>query len=367
MLTSDEFDHIRAVLAQILAFDGKVWFQGVYSGPSFMTELSRLAGPAASDEQLAAAAIRVCILREWRDEPSWLVRLLKQVKANSGVGGIDTVPELNAVIDRLVSKVNVLDEAWYTHWVRDGLPFVDRTSLRDTLRDVARSTGCPILRIEGAQGTGKTYTSELLEHVSQSSGWSFRVITVPVQAGAESQMNALVLAQIIVGEMGFKNSVADSGLSDPTVHSIPLLQTWILQSASSSGKQWWLFLDGFRLLPETNTARDLIQGLADRIANGHYRESLRLILSDYDKELSRVDEERVAFDRPEPRLADQIAFKAIRECLERLYKDIGRIPATNELEAKTQALLANFPADQPWIITLSKRLRVAAKGIRDGR
>ena len=196
--------------------------------------------------------------------PCWLVRLLNQVRANSGAGGIGNVTNVDTIIKRLKRKVNVLNEAWHVPWVRDGLPFIDRTSLRETLKEVACLAGRPILRIEGERGSGKTYSSELLEYVSQSGAWSFRVIKVPVEEGSEIMMNALVLAQIIVGEMGFKNSVADSGLSDPTVHYIPLLQTWILQCARSSGKQWWLFLDGFRALPEKNSAPSPCSGNGTR-------------------------------------------------------------------------------------------------------
>jgi hypothetical protein len=368
MLTSGEFDEIAAVLTQILAMNGagRAWFAGVYGGPTFLVVLDTLAGPAASDQQVAAAAIRACMLREWLDDPCWLLRLMRQVKANGGAGGIGMVANAEAIIARLEQRINVLDDVWYTPWVRDGLPFFDRGPLRDTLKTLARNTGRPILRIEGDPASGKSYSSQLLEYVSQETTWSFQVINVEVTEGSEIMMNALSLAQIIVGEMGFKNTVADSGLPDPTVHNIPLLQTWILQSARASGKQWWLFLDGFRKLPEKNTARDLIQGLGDKIANGNYRQHLRLILSDYDKALSRVEEEKVAFDRPQ-RLPDAEALPAVRDCLSRVYREANRAPAEGELDAKAQAVLLGIPPDEAWVVAVSKRLKAMAKGIRNGQ
>jgi len=367
MLKPHEFDQIQLVLTQILAMnDARGWLRTVYSGPTFMVELNEMVGQTASDEQVAAAAIRTCMLREWADDPCWLVTLLRRVKESSGVGGIGIVPDIDPLIQRLMNKVNVLDDIWYTPWVQDGLPFVDRAPLRDTLCDLARVNGRSILRIEGGPDTGKTYSSQLLEHVSLASGLSFRVIKVEVESGSEIMMNALSLAQIIVGEMGFPNTVADSGLPDPTVHHIPLLQTWILRCALNSKTRWWFFLDGFGLLPENNTARNLIQGLADKIANGNFRQWLRLILVDYDKPLSRVEDEKVVFDRPDPQLPTPVAEAAIRECLERLYRELGRTPQPGELEAKAQALLANIPPADPWIVTVNKRLRAAAKGIRNG-
>jgi hypothetical protein len=368
MLTGDEFLQIQSTLTQVLALNGgKVWFRNVYAGPDFMVALNEFVGPAASDEQVAGGAIHACMLREWIDDPCWLVRLLGQVKANAGVAGIGSVPNIDALIARLNNKINVLDEIWYAHWVEGGLPFVDRTPLRDTLREFARSSGRAILRIEGDPDTGKTYSKELLEHVSASSGWSFRLINVEVERGSEITMNALSLAQIIVGEMGFPNSITDSTLPDPTVHNISLLQTWILRCARASEKRWWFFLDGFGLLPETNSARNLIQGLADKIANSSHRQWLRLILVDYDNPLSRVEEEKIAFDRPNSPLTPETAVPAVHDCLDRLYREIGRTPTPGELQLKAEALLSNIPATDSWIITINKRLRAAAKGIRNGQ
>ncbi len=368
MLTSSEFDEIASVLTQILAVNsiGRAWYLAVYGGPGFSVLLDELAGPAASDHLLAAAGIRVCLMREWTDDPCWLLKLLNQVRANAGAGGVGLVSNVDAIIDRITRKINILDEVWYSPWVRDGEPFFDRGPLRDTLKNVSRTTGRAILRIEGDADSGKTYSSQLLEYVSQETAWSFQVINVEVEKGSEITLNALSLAQIIVGEMGFRHTVADSGLADPAVHSIPVLQTWILQSARASGKQWWLFLDGFRLLPEKNTARDLVQGLADKIANGSYRQYLRLILCDFDKPLSRVDEDKMLFDRPQ-RLSDPDALLAVRECLRRLYIAENKIPAPGELDARAQAVLLNLPADEPWIVSVSRRVKATARGVRNGQ
>jgi hypothetical protein len=366
MLRMEEFDEIRTALTQIVVLNGRNYFQ-IIAGIEFMEALNKRAGPAASDEQIAAGALQVCMRREWTDMPCWLIRLLMQVKAQGGIGGVNPVAKIDDIIQRLEQKINVLDDVWYSHWVTDGLPFVDRTPLRDTLKEFSRSTGRAILRIDGEPDTGKSYSKQLLEHVSATEGWSFRIINVELEKGAEISMNALVLAQLIVGEMGFPNKVSDSGLQDPTVHNIPILQTWILRCARESEKRWWFFLDGFGSLPESNTARSLIQGLADKIANGSYREILRMILVDYDKPLSRVEEEKIAVDRSDTPLSAHLTEQAVYDCLERLYQQLSRTPATDELETKTKALLSDIPAGAPWIVTLNKRLRAAAKAIRNGQ
>ena len=366
MVTSDEFTEIQGALTQIVALNGRNVFQAIFAGPDFMIALNKQAGPAASDEQIAAGALHACIRREWMDNPCWLVRLLTYMQGNAGIGGVNLVANLNTVIQRLNQNINVLDEVWYTHWVEGGLPFVDRTALRDTLKDFSRATGRAILRIDGDPDTGKSYSKYLLEHVSATQGWSFRIISVELEAGADIGMNATSLAQLIVGEMGYPNALANSGIQDTAVESIPMLQTWILRCARESDRRWWFFLDGFRSLPESNTARSLIQGLADKIANGSYRENLRMILVDYDKPLSRVEEEKVAFDRSDIPLSAQLLEQAVYDCLERLYCELQRVPASGELDSKAKVLVANLPPSS-WIVDLNKRLRAAAKAIRNGQ
>src|SRR5580765_2243515 len=122
MLNTEEFDEIRGALTQIVVLNGRNYFQ-VIAGLPFMEALSKLAGPAASDEQVASGAIQVCMRREWRGTPCWLVRLLTEVKAQGGTGGVQQIATVDTIIERLNNRINVLDHVWYSHWVTDGLPF----------------------------------------------------------------------------------------------------------------------------------------------------------------------------------------------------------------------------------------------------
>jgi hypothetical protein len=366
MLTSLEIDDLQAVLTEVLSVQGRNWLKTVFAGPAFFTLLSEEIGPAASDTEAAAGAIRVCIRRDWQEDPCWLLRLVQTVDAESGNNGISFVANAGQIILRLQQKINVLDERWYDQWLQSGVPFLYRPQLRDSLRELARVTGRPILRIDGAPDSGKSYSNELLQHVSQSNAWNFEVIPIEVGDGMDLAINALTLSQQIVGEMGFKNGVSDSPLADPTVHNIPLLVTWILQSARNSNKQWWLFLDGFRFLSNKNSARALIQGLADKIANGAHKQWLRLVLIDYDEALVKVDEEKVAYDVVPPAIPAAKAQREVENCLNALYRQIGRSVTTNEVQAKAAAVIANIPANKPWMMGLNTLVKAAAKGIRNG-
>ncbi len=367
MLRPSEFDAIQVVLTRILAMNqSRQYFTALFDA-SFFVELSEIAGPAATDEQVAAAALRVCVRREWLEDPCWLVRLLMQIGGHAGLAGVGVVPNLNDIVQRLNDRINVLNEIWHSSWVRNGFPFADRAALRETLEDLSSAGGRAILRIEGDPRSGKTYTTELLEYVSEASAWKFKIIQVKIEEGGDQGMNALTLAQIIVGEMGFANTPRDSPLLDPTVHNISSLLSWILRCAINSGRQWWLFFDGFRFLPQQNSARSLAQGLADKIANGSHRQYLRLILTDFDTLLSRVDDEKIAYDRLVTPLPDPEARAAVRDCLDRVYKDAKRNPAPGDLDARTEAVLAGIPPNEAWTPALSKRLRAMARGIRNGQ
>ncbi|HEY6321602.1 MAG TPA: hypothetical protein VJA16_08610 [Thermoanaerobaculia bacterium] len=123
----------------------------------------------------------------------------------------------------------------------------------------------------------------------------------------------------------------------------------------------------FGRLAAKNDARDLIQDLADQIANAGVRQFLRLILVAYDEPLAKVEEERLAYDWVPSRLSESIAQQSVMECLAAVYRKVGRKASAKELEAKAAAVLANRHAGVPWIKSMNRNLKSAARGIRDGR
>ena len=362
LLTDTEFESVLGVLTNILAVQGgRAWFGQVFAGPDFPKALSAAAGPTASDEQVAAAAIQVCLDHEWLDKPvCWLERLLAAIRNEGGAGGVGVVADIDQILARVHNEINVLDEVWYHNWLRNDAPFVDRGPLRNALTSFARADGRPILRVEGDPKTGKSYSRELLEYVSQNSRWSFEVVPVEIQEGAGFDINSVRLTQLIVGGMGASPALSESGLPDPAEEDIQLLLNWIWRVASNARKKWWIFLDGFRFVHPRNSARKLIQALAERIANGNYRQWLRLILVDYDEPLSRVDEDdRVAYDRPDPAKAD---VTAVADCLRQLYSRRGVAVSIPDLMVKAQAIVSALPPGA-YFATLYKLVKAAGKSI----
>jgi hypothetical protein len=362
VLTETEFDDILKVLTDILAMNGgRAWFNTVFQGPEFPKLLSVAIGQTGSDEQVAGAAIQVCINREWLDEtPCWMERMLISIH-KQGETGIGEVTNMPVIIDRIHNKINIRDQIWYHNWVLDDRPFVDRNLFRETLTQVARVDGRPILRIEGESKTGKSYSRQLLQYVSLTSQWSFKVIQVEIREGTGFTMNSLRLAQQSVGEMGGSTALTETGVADPSEDDIPLLLTWIWRIACNASKRYWIFLDGFRFLHQKNSARSLIQALADKIANGNYRQWLRLVLVDFDEELTQVDEEdSVAYDRPDPAKADA---NAILDCLRQCCIKKNKTPDDAALLLKAQAIVASALANQPYFVNLNKTMKAARKSL----
>lgn len=358
MLTRDEIEAITPVLRDLIARHGRNWFIGALLPSAFLSELSIAAPATASDDLVAAAALQVCINKEWPQQPglaSWLELLLTAVATQ----GLTPVPNLTvAIIPRIQRRENILDQNWDEEWLLNDFPFFDRTELRIAVRSFAPLTGKPVLRIEGPTKVGKTYSKELFEKVSLTGAWAFRVVKVELKNGAQITMNALTLAAALLQGMGCDADTSALPLSEPKDQNILLLKGWVLQKAASTRQKWWFFLDGFRFLPPGNSARLLIQALADSIANDSYRERLRLILVDYDEDLDQVEEDRVAWERLTPGVLDEQYLRPhVKRCLQMKSPQLP----PQQLDAKAEAALTGLPTDGTRLKELRKRIIVLSK------
>jgi hypothetical protein len=153
-------------------------------------------------------------------------------------------------------------------------------------------------------------------------------------------MNSVKLTQRIVSKLGGSPTLIESGEENPSQDDMGVLLDWIWRVASDTrngGRKFWIFLDGLRFLQPRNSARKLVQALAEQIGNGNYRQRFRLILVDFDERLTRVDEEqRVTYDRPTAAAADAAA---VEECLKQLNTLSGnKIPA-KEIPVRARAIV----------------------------
>jgi hypothetical protein len=367
MLTESEIADISGALSDVVALNnGRSYFAQIFNGPEFNKALSAVAPDFASHEAVAAAAIKVCVDREWTDQPSWLERLLLAIQNQGGAGGAKTVADLGRIIQRIHNDENILDSVWYDHWLRDKAPFVGRSAFRKVMARFPRTTARPMLRVEGASKTGKSYSRELLEWASEKSGGAFQVVYIEISEATAFTMNSIWLTQRIVSQMGGSPALKESGEENPSQDDMAVLLDWIWRVGSDTrngGKKFWIFLDGLRFLQARNSARKLVHALAEQIGNGNYRQRFRLILGDFDETLVRVDEDtRVTYDRPTAAAADA---SEVEECLKQLNVLAGhKIPA-QEIQVRAQAIVAALKA-QTYFTDLYKLLvRVRAENLSD--
>ena len=98
LLTRNEIDAVTPVLTDLIArAGGRNWFIGALLPSAFLSELSVVAPHTASDDLVAAAALQICITKEWPEQPGqacWLELLLTAVAAQA----LTVVPNLTSTI-----------------------------------------------------------------------------------------------------------------------------------------------------------------------------------------------------------------------------------------------------------------------------
>jgi hypothetical protein len=178
-------------------------------------------------------------------------------------------------------------DAFDTFHILGRRPFLDRRPLRPKLRSLLFvADGPSVLAVSGPPGSGKSYTTALLEHLRRQLR-DFEM-SGPVDLEGEA-LPPREVARRLVARMMYRptNSMPDHGLETPNSYLIRLAE-WVIGEAVATGKRWCLIIDGANrdaLLPDTRT---LIQLLAAEIQNGVARDHLRLILLDYQEPFTNL-------------------------------------------------------------------------------
>ena len=127
---------------------------------------SRIDSTAPSLELKTASVLREANLK------GWIAELIEEVRSRFA-----NDPELKAFLTTLTDPgvvVTAADE--YSACYTDNRPFVNRKELRATLKSIAGDQGPRILMVHGGRETGKSYTGNLIKHLSSTIG--FEVVDV---------------------------------------------------------------------------------------------------------------------------------------------------------------------------------------------
>ena len=180
----------------------------------------------------------------------------------------------------------------------NGTPFVNRKPLRAHLSRLATPAANlkPILVVTGDSKSGKSYSSEYIDHFSVQ-GQSTLTCRVPLREGAELETGPQEVAIELVRAMG--RTLQD--MPPPNTNQKLLgqqLASWVLnQAVHTTARQCWLILDNFegdKLRPDT---RDFVVALADAVTTGIFRDRCRLILTGFDRSVLRVNSGRFDTER----------------------------------------------------------------------
>jgi hypothetical protein len=193
---------------------------------------------------------------------------------------------LAAVGDELISSLRS-QRPWYappvlheTCFVQNYLPFVNRTELRRLLRRFYGPQGHSILLIKGRTKSGKSYSFRLAKFLRDASAAQFNLASVDAtdDTAEGTDLTPELLLTRIGSDAGFDTSEVKSLArnSRPTT----VLYDWLVEKTVKSGKELWIFLDGFG---KRNVVPRSTRSLIDAVALKGWKSTpaIRLILTNY--------------------------------------------------------------------------------------
>jgi hypothetical protein len=150
-----------------------------------------------------------------------------------------------------------------------GHVMIDRTELREALRDINNPVGKRILIIKGNDKSGKSHSVQLISYVYQMQG-AFTLVTVDLEdrkrlSGSTKPVDPLYLADRIVAQLP-----GDFNLPDPPRDA--QWANWVIKFCDTFQKYGlrnldthWIVIDSFNNVPLEQAAFDLVKELARRI------------------------------------------------------------------------------------------------------
>lgn len=296
--------------------------------------------------------VRLCLADAWNNDPPWLVTLIQLMPIDA------TDRKLTEIRDRVRVKPPQPADRLDTTVLDNGTPFVNRKVLRARLRRLATPAARtrPILVVTGAAQSGKSYSTEYIDHFSLHQPVAITTYRVALRPGTELETGPEDVAIELVSSMGRSLDRKPK----PTTNQKLLAQqlaSWVLNEAAQQSTQSWLVLDSFqgqRLRPDT---RDLVIALADRVTSGVFAEKCRLILIGFDQSTLTIDPGRVDQEQISPILQAEIEV-----CVKEIA---SRAPAAVVVDPQPLVALvaSKLPKGESRMRELNARLRALVLAI----
>lgn len=203
----------------------------------------------------------------------WLMSLIEEARAE-----VPTDPELQ-LIEQEFAVIAPPPGMDFFDMCRlsGGHVMIDRSGLRQALRDISNPVGKRILVIKGEKKTGKSHSLQLISYLNQMLGL-FTLVPVDLEAlklmsGTTSPIDPLHLAERIVEQLP-----GDFDLPEPPTDA--QWASWVIKFCDKFQKygqlnnsEHWIVIDSFNNVPLEQAALDLVKELARRInlALSHFR------------------------------------------------------------------------------------------------
>jgi hypothetical protein len=251
--------------------------------------------------------------------------------------------ELATIRDRVATGKDPNPSPYESQWLTTERPFFDRGALREPLRKLIERNVSPILLIHASdEAFGRSYTRELIEDVARQSNNVTKAAPVAISRGTGPTYEVRDLALDILAHAGVMDAPEREDSSSPRA-----IARFVLGRLLANGAQWVIVLDGFNQDVKADV-REAIGMLAALIPTGQFRESTRLVLIDYPRNL--LPDTVSAADILEESLvpAGQILADDIRPALLAIAQrraDVGKTPIPEaDLATALDQILGDAPA-----------------------
>jgi hypothetical protein len=232
-------------------------------------------------------AMRICIADGWNHDPLWMEILLDMYQLRVANA------KINEIWEKAKHKPPTAADPLTFTIINNQTPFVNRKGLRTELTTLATEQARirPILVVTGIQKSGKSYSTNYIDHFSSVKS---SVITYPVviEPGTELDMGPTEIAENLVMMMGAELSGKPDGNTNRKKY-VNDLALWVLNKAARLENQHWFILDNFNNNDVRPDSRDFLIALSNNVTTGIFPRKCRVILIGFDRAALSVEPGKV--------------------------------------------------------------------------
>lgn len=316
MLDAAEINAVTAELEMLVA--QAEYRQRVNSifGPDGVEILKRMKVSYGAPVDCASDIVLLCVELHWDKTPSLLQRLLEHLVNSCGA------VSMQPLLQKVASGVDPRRALYDRQWILGDMPFFDRKDLRDHVRELVDRAARTVLRVNGSDGFGRSYTKSFLNFLAQERGDLLRVASARLEKHQAPTYRVDELAAELVSHMGVADVPPPRGSSYPAA-----LKRFVLAEALNRPGRWLFVLEGFDQKDVHTDVRDFIQLLAEAVCDGETRKRARLVLIDYKTQIPNVVPGDILEEvLPPPSALRESDIVKCLEALDDLRRALGRTP-----------------------------------------